>query len=191
MKRFCLLVLGLIVSIFSFAQSVNEIQQYNEAINQQVAQSLAEKYDGPLYHNQWVTNKDSASWPVVGMYSATTDFWYNYPPDILDENDNRDSVLVKINATQRSISYWQNETFLFQKGKLLLYTYRLDEGGDVLEQSIYFSLSGKLLQQVIFFNEKEIPLNDNSLEPYQNILMKPETAIATAKKLTGLFVHSF
>ncbi|HQU56888.1 MAG TPA: hypothetical protein PLG88_05640, partial [Chitinophagaceae bacterium] len=69
MKRFCLLVLGFIVSIFSFAQSVNEIQQYNEAINQQVAQSLAEKYDGPLYHNQWVTNKDSASWPVVGVYS--------------------------------------------------------------------------------------------------------------------------
>lgn len=190
MKRFIFITSIVLGSLITSAQTESEIRNHYNEVNQQIKKSLTDGYEGPFYHNQWITNKNGTSWPAVGMYEAVTDFWYTYPPDIIDENENPSSVLLKVTVMNRSTSYRSEEEYLFQNGHLVFFYSRLDEGGDILELSYYFDSKGNSLSEIIRYNEKELVKNDTLLEPYKDVIILPEKIILTGKKLQDMFLVS-
>lgn len=67
----------LLVICFPFsvnAQTEAGIRKHYTEVNKQITESIENGYEGPLYQNQLVVNKNGKSWPAVGNYSATTDF---------------------------------------------------------------------------------------------------------------------
>ena len=61
-------------SFFATAQTEATIRTHYTEINKQIAESIENGFEGSLYNNQWVTNKNGRSWPAVGLYTETTDF---------------------------------------------------------------------------------------------------------------------
>ena len=65
------------------AQTETAIRNHYTDINKKITESIEQGFEGPLYNNQWVTNKNGKSWPAVGIYTEITDFWYNDDPNHL------------------------------------------------------------------------------------------------------------
>ena len=53
----------------AFAQTEADIKKHYQEVNKQITESIEHGYEGSLYNNQWVTNKNSKSWPAVGNYN--------------------------------------------------------------------------------------------------------------------------
>ena len=69
------------LSLLCTAQTEATIRNHYTEVNKQITESIEQGFEGPLYNNQWITNKNGRSWPAVGKYTETTDFWYDDPPD--------------------------------------------------------------------------------------------------------------
>lgn len=63
-------ILGLLFSwpLFAADQTETEIRTHYTAVNKQITESIELGFEGPLYQNQWVANKNGRSWPAVGLY---------------------------------------------------------------------------------------------------------------------------
>ena len=104
------------------AQIEADIRKHYTEVNKQIDESIKNGFEGALYNNQWVSNKNGKSWPAVGNYTETTDFWYDDPPDHLPASErNQKNVLIKINLKRKASHLTVNEEYLFKDGKLLFF----------------------------------------------------------------------
>lgn len=78
--RTLFLLLFIITAIKGSAQTESYIREHYTKINSQITESVEQGFEGPLYNNQWINNKNGRSWPAVGNYSDTINFWYDDPP---------------------------------------------------------------------------------------------------------------
>jgi hypothetical protein len=191
MKRF-LLPCVLFISLAAHAQTETEIRAYYDNVNKQVQDALKHGAEGGLYNNQWISNKTGTSWPGVGIYGDTTDFWYDDPPDHIDTSE-RDPRKVLLKVTERSKAAADLSTyheFLYKEGKLLFY-YAYDLfGNDRWETRAWFNNKGFLFKSSVKFSGKELTEKDLVSDQYKD--RKPDAKIISgaAKKFQGLFVKS-
>ena len=179
------------ISVQVSAQTETEIRNLYIEINNQITASIQEGYEGSLYNNQWVANKNGKSWPAVGNYVETTDFWYNDPPDHLSASDrNPRNVLIKINITRKSSHLMANEEYLFKEGKLLFYYNHEGEEGNVWETRVYFNSKGVMFKNSVKANGRDLNEKDFRTDDYRDFKPNPVTILNSAKKLQDLFVKS-
>ncbi|MBL0305191.1 MAG: hypothetical protein IPQ25_03885 [Chitinophagaceae bacterium] len=114
-----------------------------------ITESIEQGFEGPLYNNQWIANKNGKSWPAVGIYTATTDFWYDDPPDHLSATERTPkNVLLKINITRKASHLMTNEEYLYKDGKLLFYYSHEGEEGTNGKQEFTLITKGLYLKAV-------------------------------------------
>ncbi len=189
--KFILVFILVFGTVFANAQSESDIRKHYTEINKQIQQSIDAGYEGPLYNNQWTANKYGRSWPAVGLYSETTDFWYDDPPGHLSPSDrNPKIVLVKINVTRKSSHLTANEEWLFKDGKLLFYFNNEGEEGNKWETRVYFNSKGVMFKSSVKANGKELTAKDFLSEDYKDFKPNAIRIMNQAKLYQDLFVKS-
>ncbi|MBK6827150.1 MAG: hypothetical protein IPG86_09835 [Chitinophagaceae bacterium] len=186
-------ILGLLFSLplMAIAQTETDIRNHYTAVNKQIKESIELGFEGPLYQNQWIANKNGRSWPAVGLYNETTDFWYDDPPDHLPaEERNPKNVLLKINISRKSSHLQANEEYLFKDGKLLFYYSHEGEEGNEWETRVYFNNKGVAFKSSVKANGKELTAKDFLTEEYRDFKPNPVRILNEAKKKQELFVKS-
>ena len=183
MKYLLTLVLwGILVS--AAAQTETEIRKHCQEVNQQVQESKETGYEGPLYGTRVITNTTGKSWPAVGRFADTTDFWYDDPPDHLpvSERDPK-KVLLKINIHRESSHLHIFEEYLFRNGVLLFYYSLQAEEGHGWETRVWFNAKD-VLKTSIRVNELEITPADPE---YTDLLPDVNHIRKNAKELQESF----
>lgn len=178
------LILFSLLSVLTVkAQTETEIRTHYQEINKKITESREQGFEGPLYCNVWTTNKNGKSWPAVGRYEETTEFWYDDDPDHLPAADrNPKTVLQKINIKRISSALQTQEEYLFKNGKLVFYYSREGEEGNLWETRLYFNTKG-LFKSIVKANDKELTAKDFSNPDYKDF--KPDGA-ATLKRAVAL-----
>ena len=187
------LILGLLFSLplIAVAQTEADIRNHYTAVNKQITESVEQGFEGPLYQNQWISNKNGRSWPAVGLYNETIDFWYDDPPDHLPVDErNPKNVLLKINISRKSSHLQANEEYLFKDGKLLFYYSHEGEEGNEWETRVYFNNKGIVFKSSVKSNGKELTAKDFLTEEYRDFKPNPVRIMNAAKKMQELFVKS-
>ena len=181
----------LLLSLRGLAQTETDIRNYYTEVNKRIAASATAGNEGSLYQNHWETNKNGKSWPAVGLYKETRDFWYDDAPDHLPPAErNPKNVLLKINSTRQSSHLETREEYLFREGKLLFYFSSQAEEGSLIETRAWFNSRGLLIKSSVKVNELELKASD-FLDPDQKDLKpNPASILAAARKWQDLFVKS-
>ena len=190
MKKILLLLFG-IQPLMVFAQTESDIRQLYAEVNNKIKESIEQGFEGPLYNNQWINNKYNKSWPAVGIYTETTDFWYDDSPDHLSPGDrNPKNVLVKISISRISSVMHTNTEYLFKEGKLVFYYNKNGDQDNAWETRLYFTEKGNMFKSSIKLNNKELSSGDFLLD--QNKDHRPDggTVMADSKKYQDLFIKS-
>jgi uncharacterized protein YneR len=191
MKKNILLFIWICYSLFSSAQTETEIRNHYQEVNKQITESVEHGFEGPLYSNQWVNNKYGGSWPAVGIYTETTDFWYNDDPNHLPASErNPKTVLLKVNITRKASHLMTNEEYLYKDGKLLFYFNNQGEEGNEWETRVYFNSKGIMLKSSVKANGKELNAKDFTTEEYKDFKSNPTSIMTNGKKYQDLFVKS-
>ncbi len=176
---------------FAAAQTEISIRNHYTEINKKITESIEQGFEGPLYNNQWVTNKNGKSWPAVGIYTETTDFWYNDPPDHLPASErNPKNVLLKVNISRKASHLMTNEEYLYKDGKLLFYYSHEGEEGNEWETRMYFNSKGIMFKSSVKANGKELTAKDFLTEEYKDFKPNAVATMADGKKYQELFVKS-
>ena len=172
------------------AQTETAIREHYTDVNKQIAESMEQGFEGPLYNNQWVVNRNGKSWPAVGIYKETTDFWYDDPPDHIPaaERDPK-KVLLKVNVSRRSSALVVNEEFLFKEGKLLFYYSSQGEEDNLRETRLYFNSKG-IFKSIVKANGRELNAKDLLTEEYKDLKPNPAGIQSAAKNYQYLFVKT-
>jgi hypothetical protein len=190
MKLFFFFAL-LLLSIFCTAQTEADIRKHYTEVNKQITESIEQGFEGPLYNNHWETNKNGKSWPAVGIYSETTDFWYDDDPNHLPASErNPKNVLLKINIKRKASHLMTNEEYLYKNGKLLFYYSHEGEEGNEWETRIYFNNKGIMFKNSVKANGKELTAKDFLTEDYKDFKPNAVAIMADGKKYQDLFVKS-
>ena len=178
-------------SFFATAQTEATIRTHYTEINKQMAESIENGFEGSLYNNQWVTNKNGRSWPAVGLYTETTDFWYDDDPNHLPATErNPKNVLLKVNITRKASHLMSNEEYLYKDGKLLFYYCNEGEEGNEWETRMYFNTKGIMFKSSVKANGKELKAKDFLTEDYKDFRPNATATMANGKKYQDLFVKS-
>ena len=185
------LYLLMICPLLLNAQTETTIRNHYTEVNKQITESIEHGFEGPLYSNQWVTNKNGRSWPAVGNYTETTDFWYDDPPDHIGAAErNPKTVLLKVNITRKASHLMSNEEYLYKDGKLLFYYCNEGEEGNEWQTRIYFNIKGLMFKSSVKANGKELTAKDFLTEDYKDFKPNAATTMANGKKYQDLFVKS-
>ncbi len=191
MKRNIFFFIFLCSSVFASAQTEADIRKHYTEVNKQIAESIEHGFEGPLYSNQWVNNKYGGSWPAVGNYSETTDFWYDDDPYHLPATErNPKTVLLKVNVSRKASHLMTNEEFLFKDGKLIFYFKNEGEEGNVWETRIYYNNKGFMFKSSVKANGKELTNKDFLNEEYKDFKPNATRVMINGKKYQDLFVKS-
>lgn len=186
-----ILLAWLFFTSFCFAQSEATIRSHYTEINKQIAESIKHGFEGPLYNNHWETNKNGRSWPAVGIYTETTDFWYDDDPNHLPASErNPKNVLLKVNVTRHSSHLYTSEEYLYKDGKLLFYFSSEGEEGNAWETRIYFNSKGIMFKSSVKADGKELAVKDFLKEEYKDLKPNATTIMMNGKKYQDLFVKS-
>jgi hypothetical protein len=190
MKQLFFFVL-LLLSLFGTAQTEADIRNHYTKVNKQITESIEQGFEGPLYNNQWVTNKNGKSWPAVGNFTETTDFWYDDDPNHLPASErNPKNVLVKINISRKASHLITNEEYLYKDGKLLFYYSHEGEEGNEWETRVYFNSKGIMFKSSVKANGKELTAKDFTTEEYKDFKPNSTSVMTNGKKYQDLFVKS-
>ena len=190
MRKYPVIVI-ISLPFLAIAQNETDIRKYYTEINKQITESVKEGYEGSLYNNQWVSNKNGKSWPAVGIYTETTDFWYTDPPDhISAEERNPKTVLVKVNITRRASHLLTNEEYLYKDGHLIFYFSKENEEGNQWETRMYFNNKAVMFKNSVKANEKELTEKDFTLDDYKDFKPNAARVLADSKKYQDLFIKS-
>ncbi len=187
MKRVVFFIL-IFQSFLATAQTETAIRSHYTDVNKKIAESIELGFEGPLYNNQWVTNKNGRSWPAVGNYSETTDFWYDDPPDHGEQIPK--TVLVKVTVTRKASHLMTNEEYLYKEGKIIFYYSKEVEEGNEWETRAYFNTKGIIFKNSVKANGKELTPKDFTTEEYKDFKPNAVTIMAAGKKYQDLFVKS-
>lgn len=189
MKKITLLTL--LCPLLAMAQPEADIRKHYTDVNKKITESAEQGYEGSLYNNHWITNKNGKSWPAVGNYTETTDFWYDDDPNHLPASErNPKNVLLKINISRTASHLMSNEEYLFKDGKLLFYYLHQGEEGNEWETRVYFNSKGIMFKSIVKENGREITPKDFAAGEYTDFKPKPASILAESKKLQELFVKS-
>ncbi len=179
------------IPFFATAQTETSIRALYSETNKRIAESIEQGFEGPLYNNQWVNNKNGRSWPAVGNYTETVDFWYDDPPDHISAAErNPKNVLLKVNITRKASHLGSNEEFLFKDGKLLFYFLQEGEEGNEWETRIYYNSKGIAFKSSVKANGQELTAKDFLTEEYKDFKPNPAKIMLEAKNYQDLFVKS-
>jgi len=191
MMKATIWVILLFITTSATAQSEVEIRNHYQDINKKITESKEQGYEGSLYCNEWVANKNGKSWPAVGIYQETIQFWYNDDPNHLpvSERDPK-TVLQKINISRKASALTTNEEYLFQNGKLVFYFRHEGEEGNEWETRVYYNNKGGSFKSSVKANGKELTAKDFLTEEYRDFKPKPLSIMAEGRKLQELFVKS-
>lgn len=157
MKNFILLLL-LLASASAHAQTEASIRSHYTDVNKRIAESLENGYEGALYQDQLVRNKNGKSWPAVGYFTDTLNFWYDDDPDHLPASErNPKNVLLKVTKSARyGADVHAIEEYLYKDGKLLFYYSWWAEEGNLWETRVYYSSKGIAFKKSVKLNGKEL-----------------------------------
>ncbi len=188
-KYFTLLLLFIYTT--ADIQTEADIRKYYTEINKKITESIENGYEGPLYQNQTVINKNRKSWPAVGRYEETVDFWYDDDPNHISAKErNPKNVLLKVNMTRKAAGFQTSEEYLFKDGKLLFYySYQVEEGS-MIETRLYFNIKGVILKSSVKSNELELTSKDFLDTDYKELKPKPAIILSDAKRYQDLFIKS-
>lgn len=190
MKKLILTVLAGL-PLLLYAQTETEIRNHYTEVNRRITESIEQGFEGPLYQNQWVSNKNGRSWPAVGLYNETVDFWYDDPPHHLPASErNPKNVLLKINIVRKSSHLMTNEEYLFKDGKLLFYFSHEGEEGNEWQTRVYYNSKGIAFKTSVKANGKELAAKDFLTEEYRDFKPNPVHIMNQARKWQDLFVKS-
>lgn len=167
MKRVVFFAL-LCLPFYGVAQTESQIRNYYQDINKKIQESIEHGFEGSLYCNEWVTNKNSKSWPAVGIFKETTGFWYDDDPNHLppQERDPK-TVLVKVVVSRRSSSLVTNEEYLYKNGRLVFYYSNEAEEGKGRETRIWFNAKG-MFKSSVKADDKELSPKDLATPEYSD-----------------------
>jgi hypothetical protein len=178
-------------ALFAASQTETTIRNHYTEVNKQIAEPTWDGFEGPLYNNQWVTNKKGKSWPAVGNYTETTDFWYDDPPDHISAAErNPKNVLLKVNISRKASHLMTNEEYLYKDGKLLFYYSHEAEEGNEWETRIYFNTKGIMFKSSVKANGKELTAKDFLTEEHRDFKPNAVTTMENGKRYQDLFVKS-
>lgn len=191
MYKFLFIICTFLTS-FACAQTEAEIRNHYQDVNTRIRESIEQGYEGPLYCNEWVTNKNSKSWPAVGIFTETTSFWYDEDPNhIPDAERDPKAVLLKVVInTRRSSDALSTEEYLFRKGKLLFYFMNWGEEGSAWETRAWFNNNGVMIKGTV--KKNGVQFTDMELNTEENKDQKPvaKKILANARKYQELFLKS-
>lgn len=178
-------------SFFATAQTETTIRNHYTDVNKQIAESIEHGFEGPLYNNQWVANKNGRSWPAVGNYTETTDFWYDDPPDHNSAPErNSKNVLLKVNISRKASHLMTSEEYLYKDGKLLFYYAHEGEEGKEWETKIWFNTREIMFKSIVKEGGKKLTKKDLANPEYSDFKPKPLNVLRYGKKYQDLFVKS-
>lgn len=173
------------------AQTETDIRNHYTEVNKQIEESIEHGYEGSLYNNHWETNKNGKSWPAVGRYAETTDFWYDDDPNHISAAErNPKNVLLKVNVSRRSSHLLTNEEYLYKDGKLLFFFSSMSEEGRSWETRLYFNSKGVMFKSSVKADGEELTAKDFTTELYKDFKPNPVTVLADGKKYQDLFIKS-
>ena len=188
MKSYLLLPV-LCFSVLANAQTETSIVKHYQDINKQVQESKQHGMEGTLYCNEWVTNKNSMSWPAVGIYSETIQFWYNDDPNHISPGE-RDpkTVLEKVTVTRKAAAdFISNEEYLYMSGKPVFFYSIVTEEGKQWETRLYFNTKG-MFKSSVKIDGKELTAKELALPENSDLRPKPLVERKNARKYQDLFV---
>jgi hypothetical protein len=176
------------ITAYAGAQTEADIRKHYQEVNKQITESIDLGAEGPLYRTQWIANSHGKSWPAVGRYTDTVNFWYDDPPNHLPASE-RDpkKVLLKIEINGISADTYIHEEFLFRNGVLIFHFYDEKVEGFGLETRVWFNSKGIAIKKSVKGNELEILPTE--LE-YKSIAPNPANILKKGKKYQDLFVKS-
>jgi len=187
-----LLLLTSFLYFTATAQTEADIRKHYQDVNKQIEDSKQQAYEGPLYCNEWVTNKHSKSWPAVGIFTETTSFWYEDDPNHLpgSERDPKTVLLKVAITTRRSSDALSNEEYLYRNGRLLFYFMNWGEEGNAWETRAWFSSNGFMFKSTV--KKNGVQYTEKELNSEANKDQKPvsKKILAAAKKYQDLFLKS-
>lgn len=188
--KFFLLALFISLSSMAIAQTETQIRTHYQDINKKITESKEQGFEGSLYCNEWTTNKNGKSWPAVGIYKETTEFWYDDDPNHIPASErNPKNVLQKINISRTSSHLKTNEEYLFQNGRLVFYYRHEGEEGNEWETRMYFNTKG-MFKSSLKANGKELTTKDFLKEEYKDFKPNSIYTLKQAKEYQDLFVKS-
>ena len=171
------------------AQTETTIRNHYTEVNTKIKESIEQGFEGPLYQNQLVINKNGKSWPAVGRYDETVNFWYDDDPGHVPPADrNPKSVLLKINATRHSLHLRINEEYLFRNGKLVFYYSHMEEEGNQWEVRVYYTTKGVAFKTSVKENGKELTAKELATEALKDFKPNPVKIMTEAKSYQDLFL---
>jgi len=177
--------------VFLLAQTETAIRNHYTEVNKQIAESIENGYEGSLYNNRWETNKNGKSWPAVGIYTETTDFWYDDDPDHLPAAErNPKNVLLKVTVTRKASALVSSEEYLYKEGKLLFYYSHEGEEGNEWETRLYFTKKGIMFKSSVKASGKELTAKDFLTEEYKDFKPNAASVQTNGRKYQDLFVKS-
>jgi hypothetical protein len=190
MKRFIFLAL-LFITLRSVAQTETDIRKHYNEVNKKITDAIEQGFEGPLYQNQLIINKNIKSWPAVGYYVDTINFWYDDDPNHLPASErNPKNVLLKVNTSRKASHLMTNEEYLYKDGKLLFYYSHEGEEGNEWETRVYFNSKGIMFKSSVKANGKELTTKDFLTEDYKDFKPNAVAIMADGKKHQDLFVKS-
>lgn len=184
-----LLLPVLCFSILTNAQTETSIVKHYQDINKQVQESKQHGMEGTLYCNEWVTNKNSMSWPAVGIYNETIQFWYNDDPNHISplERDPK-TVLEKVTLTRRAAAdFISNEEYLYMSGKPVFFYSNVTEEGKQWETRMYFNTKG-MFKSSVKIDGKELTAKELVAPEYSDSRPQPLVVLKHGRKYQDLFV---
>ncbi|MBL0055492.1 MAG: hypothetical protein IPP31_04730 [Chitinophagaceae bacterium] len=186
--RTILFLLFLMPLLFAEAQTETEIRTHYQEINQKITESAEQGYEGPLYLNEWVTNKHGRSWPAVGIYQETVGFWYDDDPNHLPASE-RDpkTVLQKVIVTRRSSALTVNEEYLFMNGRLVFFFSQESEEGKQWETRAWLNTKG-IFKRSLKVDGQEIPGAELNKPDYADFKRRMESLIKIGRSYLDLFL---
>jgi hypothetical protein len=157
------------------AQTESDIHNHYQDVNKRIESSIAHGMEGELYCNEWVSNKYSKSWPAVGIYNETTDFWYDDDPNHLSPQDRDPKItLLKVAITRRSAELTTTEEYLYKNGHLVFYYSKEGEEGQERQTRIWFNAKG-MFKTSVKSDGKELSPKELATKEYSDF--KPRTAV--------------
>lgn len=191
MKRLTIAFSGLILALTTRAQTEQQIRSHYTEVNKQIAESAEQGYEGPLYQNQWITNKNGKSWPAVGNYADTANFWYDDDPNHLPASERPlKNVLLKVATSRHAAAYFSQEEYLFKDGHLWFYYLHEGEEGFEWETRVYYNNKGIAFKISVKANGRELTAKELTTAEFKDFKPNPATILAAARKWQDLFVKS-
>lgn len=185
-----LIVVAIFLSPTITAQTETDIRKHYTEVNKQIEESLQQGYEGSLYQNQLTINKNGKSWPAVGRYNETVDFWYDDDPGHLSAADrNPKNVLLKVNVTRHSLHLRTSEEYLYKNGRLIFYYSNMEEEGNKWEVRVYYNSKGVAFKTSVKENEKELTAKELATEALKDFKPNPVKIMSEGKGYQHLFLQ--